>query len=123
MWGSSFTTETPDILLLLTDMIKEPGVFSQRYLMRKSKENTLHPNRDSHANQTTNSLHPSRDSVGHGNARSNKENNNHLNAHHPAEQDFPLAYTSAKTHSRERTSVSANRRQEKRHDQQAIREL
>lgn len=90
-------------------MIKEPGVFSQRYLMRKSKENTLHPTRDSHTNQITTSLHPSRDSVGHANVRSNKENNNHLNAHHP-EQDFPLAYTSAKTHSRERTSVSANRR-------------
>jgi hypothetical protein len=106
-------------------MIKEPGVFSQRYLMRKTKENAPHHARDSHANHPNrDSLHQTRDSVGQCNARSNKENSNHLNAHHhPAEQDFPLAYTSAKTHSRERTSVSANRRQDKRHDTQALREL
>jgi hypothetical protein len=47
-------------------MIKEQGVFSQRYLMRKGKENT-----------------------------------NHINVtHQTSEQDFPLAYTSAKTISR-----------------------
>ena len=98
------------IFYCLTTMIKEPGVFSQRYLMRKSKENTLHPTRDSLA--------------GH----ANKENTNHLNNHHThvhptAEHDFPLAYTSAKTHSRERTSVSANRKQERRNDQKAQQEL
>lgn len=71
-------------------MIKEPGIFSQRYLMRKGKENS-----------------------------------NHLNQHHPQpEHDFPLAYTSAKTHSRERSSISANRkRDDKRQEQRNTQEL
>lgn len=65
-------------------MIKEQGIFSQRYLLKRGKENT-----------------------------------NHINTHHPQHsEDFPLAYTSAKTHSRERPSISANRKREEKHPQQ-----
>lgn len=49
--------------------------------------------------------------------RRGKENVNHNNTqHHNSEHDFPLAYTSAKTISRERNSISVRRKDEKRAD-------
>jgi hypothetical protein len=65
-------------------MIKEPGLFSNRYLTRKGKENHNHHN------------------LGH---------------RHAEEIDFPLAFTSTKIISKDRSSISVKKNKEKRNEE------